>query len=362
MPYSLRNLLEGELLNAVKANDPIKVNELLTNVNDFEKLFALVEASEKGFLEIVQAVIQTGVDINQERPFLQGSALRQAAWEGHAQIVRVLLEAGADVILPPQNPKDSTALVLATQEGHFDVVKLLVEAGVNVNEVRAGGNYALLVAAREGYEDIFNYLALLTNVELHQEALNELPNGIKRRWREENANPLINEVTDNIWNDDFDAAIDILQVGLDISDFDGDGRTALFLAILKGSVSLVQFLIEAGANPDKGLEVEGKTPLMIVPMIRWTQESIIILSLLLDAGADTNARDLEEGWTVLMYFINSPTYSETEKVIRRQAVKLLLQHGVEVSAKDNLGRSALDLARDEHNEDLELVYLIENAR
>jgi len=123
---SLIDVMEGKLLNAVRANDPIKVNMLLKNTTDVEKLFALVEASEEGFLEIVQALIQTGIDINQERPFVQGSALRQAAWEGHTQIVRVLLEAGADVILPPQNPKDSTALVLATQEGHFKVLPIWV--------------------------------------------------------------------------------------------------------------------------------------------------------------------------------------------------------------------------------------------
>jgi len=363
MPDSLGNIMQGELLNAVRANNLAKVNTLLrNNVDNIERLFALVEACEEGYLEIVQALIKTGVDINRERPFVQGSALRQAAWQGHTQIVRVLLESGADVLLPPENPKDSTALVLAAQEGHFDVVKLLVEAGANVNEVIYARNYALLAAAIEGYEDIFNYLLPLTNVELHQEALNEIPNGIKRRWRQENANPLLYEVTHNISNEDFDGAIDILQVGLDVSDFDEDGTTPLFMAVLKTSVSLVQFLLEAGANPDKGLEVEGKTPLMAVNTWGWKQECLIIISLLLEAGADINAIDLEEGWTALIYFIETLTYNETDKLIRRQAVKLLLQHGAEVSVKDKRGRSALDLAKEKDNEDLELVHLMENAR
>ena len=363
MPDSLKNIMQGELLNAVRANNLAKVNTLLrNNVDKIERLFALVQACEEGYLEIVESLIKTGVDIDRERPLVQGSALRQAAWQGHTQIVRVLLKSGADVLLSPENPKDSTALILAAQEGHFDVVKLLVEAGADVNEVIYTRNYALLAAAIEGYEDIFNYLLPLTNVELHQEALNDLPNGIKRRWRQENANPLLYEVTHNILNEDFDAAIDILQVGLDVSDFDEDGTTALFVAVLKKSVSLVQFLLEAGANPDKGLEVEGKTPLMAINTWGWKPECLIIISLLLEAGADINAIDLEEGWTALIYFIKISTYNETNKLIRRQAVKLLLQHGADVSVKDKRGRSALDFAKEKENEDLELVHLMENAR
>lgn len=79
-----------------------------------------------------------------------------AAWEGHQQIVQMLIEAGADV-----NYKDSevrwwctaamsvvffyawrivqaggTALIRASWNGHTDIVRVLMEAAADVNAQR----------------------------------------------------------------------------------------------------------------------------------------------------------------------------------------------------------------------------------
>ncbi len=52
--------------------------------------------------------------------------LHVACEKGHASVVRLLLERGADV--NARDGKGRTALVLAGQQGHKDVVRLLVEA------------------------------------------------------------------------------------------------------------------------------------------------------------------------------------------------------------------------------------------
>lgn len=374
MPYSFAAIIGGKLLKAVRNNELTKVEEILvTGVIDAEKEFALVEASEKGFIEIVRLLISSGVNLDRERVLARGNALRQAAWEGHDEIVRLLLKAGANVRLDPENYRDETALILAVQEGHFNVVKTLVEAGANVNEIRIG-KYALLSAALEGYEEIFNYLLPLTNVELIQEAYNELDKEIRRRWREENADELVNDLTSAIFNDDLDRAKQIINDNdnVNASDFDEHGVTPLFCAMRKDSIELARLMLEAGADPDKGIEEEGTTPLMILPGMRWKQDSLAVLSLLLNAGADVNAKDIENGRSVLMNLISFPIFTEDwifskdgdrgekQREVKYKVIRTLLEHGADINAVDNMGKSVLDFAKD--TEDLEIIELLNNSK
>jgi uncharacterized protein len=374
MSCSFADIRGGKLFHAVRNNDLPKVQEILvTGVIDAEKEFALVEASEKGFIEIVRLLISSGVNLDRERVLARGNALRQAAWEGHDEIVRLLLKAGANVRLEPDNYRDETALILAVQEGHFNVIKTLVEAGANVNEIRIG-KYALLSAALEGYEEIFNYLLPLTNVELIQEAYNELDKGIRRRWREENADELVNDLTNAIYNQDINLVKQILndRDRFNVSDFDEYGCTPLWWAVCRDSIELIQLMLEAGANPDRGCEEDGRTPLMRLPNLRWNQKSLEIMSLLLDAGANVNAKDFENGRSVLMNLIDFPVFSEDsifskdpypgeqQREVKYKAIQTLLKHGADINAVDHLGKSVLDFAKD--TKDVELIELIENSR
>ena len=55
------------------------------------------------------------------------TALMHASYEGHTEVVKLLLGAGADVSL--QNEKGKTALYYARIQGHTEVARLLKEAG-----------------------------------------------------------------------------------------------------------------------------------------------------------------------------------------------------------------------------------------
>ena len=78
--------------------------------------------------------------------------LRENAREGHADIVALLLEAGAN----PQEKSNSgwTPLHWAARNGHTDVVALLLEAGVNPQKKNASGRTPLHWAAKNGHADI----------------------------------------------------------------------------------------------------------------------------------------------------------------------------------------------------------------
>jgi len=69
-----------------------------------------------------------------------------------------------------------------------------------------------------------------------------------------------------------------------------DGVTALFIACLKGFEYITKDLLEAGANPN-AFDNEGRTPLIYSVAYRATKCTARILKMLIDYGANIEARD-----------------------------------------------------------------------
>jgi hypothetical protein len=84
-------------------------------------------AAKKGHLEIVEYLINKGIDIDAKGGTFDASALNLAAGAGHFEIVKYLIVAGAelDVSLAKRNP-----LLGAIYGGHKEVVEFLVENGM----------------------------------------------------------------------------------------------------------------------------------------------------------------------------------------------------------------------------------------
>ncbi|MGB7522410.1 MAG: ankyrin repeat domain-containing protein [Spirulinaceae cyanobacterium] len=348
------------IFEAVKEND-IDLLKTLTDQesNQGEVLWALFEAIEKEHIECIKILLSTGIDVNQERVLrknknsmlLEGSVLIDASVTGNIDIVSMLLEAGADVnLVPKRNTDEPSALMLAAQEGHFEVVKVLVEAGADINMLRDGPDYALLSAASNGHEDIFNFLYPLTAPELRSEALEILPEGIKMREIEENADPLVCDLTNAIvMNDDISKVKKLLKEGININGFDDLGLTPLNVAVLKESKEIVQLLLKFGADPNQGNADDGKTPLMSCAIGVWCKETLSICSLLLEAGANVNAKETEKGWTPLMFAVKSRVLIENHKFAYLQGIKLLIESGANVNLKNHEGKTALDLVQENVN-------------
>ncbi len=95
---------------------------------------SLAEAAYNGNAEVVRLLIDKGVNvnaINEKASFsTRKTALNAAAYNRHIKIVRYLIQKGADVNGPE---KISSPLDQAAGNGHAEVVRLLLKSGADVN-------------------------------------------------------------------------------------------------------------------------------------------------------------------------------------------------------------------------------------
>jgi hypothetical protein len=107
---------------------------------------ALRIASSEGRLEVVKYLVEHGADIHSEN----NHALKWASFYGRLEVVRYLVEHGADIHVDGDTP-----LLWASSEGNLDTVKYLLEAGADIH---TDDDYALEWADRRGHSEVVNYL------------------------------------------------------------------------------------------------------------------------------------------------------------------------------------------------------------
>jgi ankyrin repeat protein len=88
--------------------------------------------------------------------------INQAAWGGHAGVIRLLLAGGAKVDAPED--EGQTALLIAAYRGDLDVVRLLLEAGADRSYRATAGvagdfvGTAEEIAVKAGHVDVASFI------------------------------------------------------------------------------------------------------------------------------------------------------------------------------------------------------------
>jgi ankyrin repeat protein len=238
-----RHINMAFLIASKKGNLEI-VRLLLENGADVhvENDDALRLASQEGHLEMVRLLLEKGVNVNAK----YGHALRAASAAGHLEIVKLLIENGAKV-----NAKEDEALREASRSGHFKIVKLLIENGAKVN---AFDDVALRVASKKGYLEIAQLLlenGADVNANGGQALSDASENGyleIVRLLIEKGANVNANDneaLLRASGNEHWEIVRLLLENGANVN---AHNNYAMRIASAEGYLEIVKFLAKKGAN------------------------------------------------------------------------------------------------------------------
>ncbi|CAH8664748.1 unnamed protein product [Dicrocoelium dendriticum] len=225
----------------------------------------LMEATSNGHIDVARCLIKNGADINTHSTEFKESALTLASYKGHAEMVRFLLEAGADH--EHRTDEMHTALMEAAMEGHVEVARLLLAHGANVNIPQDSFESPLTLAACGGHTALAH---LLIGYGADIEEVND-----------EGYTPLMEAAREG----HEETVALLLAVGADVNARTEETQeTALTLAACGGFIEVCEMLLNAGADIEVG-GVGCSTPLM-----EAAQEGHLdLVRRLLQRGAAVNA-------------------------------------------------------------------------
>ena len=125
------------LMDAVNHNDAAAVKKLIAQGVNVSELDAnqdapLVIAAYKGYTDIVKLLLEAGADVTAVDPGMKATALHAAAYAGRAEAAKLLIAYHIDI--DKQGPYNGyTALHDAIWQSNVETVEVLLNAGANLN-------------------------------------------------------------------------------------------------------------------------------------------------------------------------------------------------------------------------------------
>ena len=294
------------------------------NVRDCLGRTPLLNASQKGVMDSVRALLDAGANPNWKDSDGR-TPLSLAAAGGHEQTVSLLLGVGADPLLVDNRGRG--ALLYAAKTGSAPIVRALLNAGANPNGQDLDGKTPLLWAVHH------------RNLEMLQLLLGAgaLPNTKAVQGK---TTPLILAVERH----DTAFVKVLVNAGANPNDCSETGKCPLSLAIKTGDAWMTKCLLDAGADPHSPESLE-----CAVNSCRTRFPWMIIVRMLLkrlnDSGKD---------WYRAECLVNRRNLALQLAVIAGDidAARFLIANGANPNTVDKAKRTALTLAELCRNSDM----------
>ena len=146
------------LMNAINENNFSLAQQLIRNGADVNELDSnqdapLVIAAYKGYSEIVKLLLESGADIRAVDPGMKATALHAAAYAGRTEAAKLLIEYNIDI--NKQGPYNGyTALHDAVWQDNVEIVKLLLAANSDLSLLSNDGKSPLDFAKSKNRREI----------------------------------------------------------------------------------------------------------------------------------------------------------------------------------------------------------------
>lgn len=222
----------------------------------------LIEAIKgKEEIEVIQNLIKKGADFEYKNKLDGKTALLVAVNSGRTDVVKMLLDEGADI--EAYTSSKLTSLMIAAYNGYTEVVELLLENGAKVNSV-----------------DKYDYTALMVAIS----------------------------------NEKSEVAKMLLDKGCDVKKSDALGRTALHIAVSNGLGDVVKMLLDSGVDVN-AKDCDGSTAL-ILACSKGDKEMV---KLILEKDVDIEARNKED--ETALTIANSLGHKEVVEMLGEKLLK-----------------------------------------
>jgi ankyrin repeat protein/Tfp pilus assembly protein PilF len=234
---------------------------------------ALHFAAQEGHLEVVTFLVRkVGLSANL-RTEEGATALLIASGKGYLDMMKVLVESGADAQMATE--AGWTPLMLASRGGHLDAVGFLLDCGCELDVRDSSGWTALMSAVVSGKREV---VALL------------LDRGAQADLRENDGWGPLRFALDQA-SLDRDEKLELVELVLAAgSSLDLDEE--LCLAVLRGEIEAVRDALTRGANVESCYLGRGASPLELCAMHAELPNRAEIARILVDADASAEAVEL----------------------------------------------------------------------